>query len=310
MRAVVVKEFGGPGSLELVELPEPKAGPGEVLVKVGAAAIAPADVMVRVGAMVQYGAAVAQGQFGVGIDVAGTVEATGADVHSVSVGDAVIGLQERLDLPLGAYADYMVLEQWAVAPAPAGATMAQASTLPLNATTADQALDTLALDFGGWLLVTGAAGGVGGFAVELARLRGLRVIAQAGTADEQLVRDLGAELFVNRDLPLGPTVRALVPGGADGVVDAANLSVAAMDAVRHGGAYVSLLNAAPQPRRAIRAANMAYHTDGARLRKLSAFASAGALTLRVAESYPLEHAGKAHEALAGGGHRGRLVLVP
>ena len=310
MRAIVVRQFGGPEVLELIDTPVPTPGPEEVLIKVAAAAVAPADVMVRVGAIVRYGAAVAQEQFGIGIDVAGTVEAVGGAVHAVAVGDAVVGLQERMDRALGTYAEYVVLEQWAVAPAPAGASMSEAVTLPLNATTADQALDALDLAYGDWVLVTGGAGAVGGFGIELARMRGLRVVAQAGAGDEKLVRELGAELFVERDEPLGPTVRALVPGGVHGVLDAANLSVAAMDAARHGGAYVSLLNSAPQARRGIRAADLAYHADGARLAKLSAFAGAGKLTLRVAATYPLERARDAHEALSRGGHRGRLVLLP
>ena len=310
MRAVVVKEFGGPEVLQVVQAQVPEPGTGEVLVKVKAAGVNPTDAMQRLGAYVQYGAAVAAEQIGAGVDLAGTVEAVGEGVFSVTVGDEVIGLQERLDRPLSAYADYIVVEQWAVAPAPTGATMAEAATLPLNATTADQALDTLSLGFGQWLLVTGAAGAVGGFAIELARLRGLRVVAQASKDDEGLVRGLGAELFVARDVALGPEVRRLVPGGVGGVIDAANVGVAAMDAVAHGGAYVNLLNSAPQGRRHIRAMNMAYHADGARLRKLSAFASAGKLTMRVAQTYPLQQARDAHERLASGGLRGRLILLP
>ncbi len=311
MRAVVVKEFGGPEVLAIIDTPAPSPGPGEVLIKVGAAAVNPADVaFVRSGANVRYGAAAPQAQFGVGLDVAGVVEALGEGVRAFAVGDVVVGLQERVDLPLGAQAEYMVLEEWAIAPAPAGATMAEASTLPLNATTADQALDALDLAPGQWLLVTGAAGAVGGFAIELAVMHGLRVVAQAGAADEEVVRGFGAELFVLRDAPLATTVRQIVPGGVDGTLDAANQGVAAFEAVRHGGAFVSLLNAAPQARRATRTYNVAFHSDGARLAKLSALAGAGRLSLRVAATYPLEEVAQAHKALEGGGVRGRLVLIP
>ena len=310
MQAVVVRAFGGPDALINVEVPTPTPGPGEVVVKVEAAGVNPADALVRMGAIVEYGAAVAQEQFGVGTDVAGTVEAVGEGVRGLVAGDAVIALQERQDLPLGGYAEYVVIEDWAVASAPAGASMAEAATLPLNATTADQALDALSLTPGQWLLVTGAAGGVGGFAMELAVLRGLRIVAQAGAEDEELVRGLGAELFVPRDVPLSPPVRGLVPGGVDGALDAANVGVAALDAVAHGGAYVSLLNASPQARRAIRTHDLAYHTDGPRLAALSALAAAGHLTLRVAETFALADAAQAHERLAAGGTRGRLVLLP
>jgi NADPH:quinone reductase-like Zn-dependent oxidoreductase len=101
-----------------------------------------------------------------------------------------------------------------------------------------------------------------------------------------------------------------VPGGVDGALDAANVAVAAMDAVRHGGAFVSLLNTAPQARRAITTTNLAYHCDGPRLAELSALAGAGRLTLRVSRTLPFEEAGTAQDELTKGGVRGQLVLVP
>ncbi|MFD5540261.1 NADP-dependent oxidoreductase [Streptomyces sp. NPDC127079] len=310
MRAAVVTEFGGPEVLQIVEVPTPAPGPGEVLVEVAGASVNFADVMVRAGLNVQYGATAARGQFGLGTDVAGTVAALGAGVTKFAIGDAVVGTQERLDRPLGTQAEYVVLEDWELASAPAGTDLVQLATVGLNATTADQALDALALEPGQWLLVSGAAGGVGFFAVELARLRGLRVVAQAGSTDEKLVLEAGAELFVSRDEDLVPTVRRLVPGGVDGAIDAANMAAGTADAVRHGGAFVSLLNSAPQARRQVRTTNLAWHTDGERLTKLAAFAGAGLISLRVAKTFPLEQIADAHQALAAGGLRGRIVLVP
>lgn len=310
MRAVVVRQFGGPEAVQVVQAPVPRPGPGEVRVKVAAAAVNPADVMVRTGALVQYGAAAPAEQYGLGIDVAGTIDAVGDGVRGWAVGDEVVGLQERQDLPTLGQAEYAVLEAWAVAPAPAGVSAEQAATLPLNGTSADQALDLLDLAPGQWLLVTGAAGGVGSLAIELAVSRGLRVVAQAGPDDEALVRGLGAELFVARAAPLGPTVRQVLPGGVDGVLDAAQAGIAAADAVAHGGSYVSLLLQAPGARRGMRMHNLAYHTDGSRLARLSALAGAGRLTLRVAQTFSFEDAPRAHEVLAAGGLRGRLVLVP
>lgn len=310
MRAAVVREFGGPDAVQVVEAPVPQPGPGEIRIKVAAAAVNPADVMVRIGALVQYGAAVPAEQHGLGVDIAGTVDAVGDGVHDWAVGDEVIGLQERQDLPTLGQAEYAVLEAWAVAKAPAGATAEQAATLPLNGTTAEQALDMLGLTAGQWLLVTGAAGGVGSFAIQLAVIRGLRVVAQAGHDDEAFVRGLGAELFVDRDAPLGPEVRRLVPGGVDGVLDAAQAGIAAADAVAHGGSYVSLLLQAPGARRGMRMHNLAYHTDGPLLARLSDLAGSGRLTLRVAQTFPLDGAAEAHKVLAQGGIRGRLVLVP
>jgi NADPH:quinone reductase-like Zn-dependent oxidoreductase len=310
MRAAVVREFGGPEVIEVVEVPTPVPGPTEVVVSVVGASVNFADVMVREGLNVQYGATAPREQFGLGADVAGTVAAVGSLVTRFSVGDAVVGTQERLDRALSTQADAVVLEDWELAPAPEGVDLVDLATLGLNATTADQALDTLALEPGQWLLVSGAAGGVGLFAVELARLRGLRVIAQAGVDDEDLVRSAGAELFVPRDQDLATTVRSLVPGGAHGAIDAANLAAVTADAVRHGGAFVSLLNSAPLARRQVRTTNMTWHTDAGRLAKLAAYAGSGLVSLRVARTFPLADVAEAHRALASGGLRGRIVIVP
>lgn len=309
MRAAVVQEFGGPDVVRIIDVPTPEPVAGEVLVKVVGASVNFADVIVRLGLNVQYGATAARAQFGLGADVAGTVATLGEGVTRFAVGDAVVGTQERLDRPLGTQADYVVLEAWALAPAPAGRDLVQSATLGLNATTADQALDALDLQPGQWLLVSGAAGGVGLFAVELARLRGLRVIAQAGADDEGLVRTAGAEMFVSRDEDLVPTVRRLVPGGVDGAVDAANLAAGSADAVRDGGAFVSLLNTAPQARPEVRMTNLAWHSDGERLTRLAAYAGAGLISLRVDRTYSLADIVTAHEALAAGGLRGRIVLT-
>ncbi|MGW4630802.1 NADP-dependent oxidoreductase, partial [Streptomyces rubiginosohelvolus] len=288
----------------------PEAGRGEVLVKVAGASVNFADVLVREGLNVRYGAVAQRGQYGLGTDVAGTVAAIGEGVTQFAVGDRVVGTQERLDRDLGTQAEYVLLRNWELAPAPAGTDLVQLATLGLNATTADQALDALALEPGQWLLVTGAAGGVGLYALELARLRNLRVIAQAGAGDEELVCAAGAELFVSRDEDLVPAVLALVPGGVDGAIDAAGLAAGTADAVRHGGAFVSLLNSAPMARRKVRMINLAWHTDGERLAKLAAFAGTGLITLRVAGTFPLEKIAQAHQTLAEGGSRGRIVLVP
>ena len=309
MRAAVVKEFGGPEVLQVIDVPIPQPGAGEVLVKVAGASVNFADILVRQGLNVQYGATAARDQFGLGTDVSGTVAAVGEGVTRFAAGDPVVGTQERLDRPLGPQAEYVVLEAWELAPAPARTDLVQLAALGLNAVTADEALDALALTPGQWLLVSGAAGGVGLFAVELARLRGLRVIAQAGPGDEKLVREVGAELFVSREDDLVTAVRRMVPGGAAGAVDAANLAATA-DAVRHGGAFVSLLNSAPMARREVRMINLAWHTDPERLAKLAAYAGTGLVSLRVAKTYPLDQVADAHRELAAGGLRGRIILVP
>lgn len=310
MRAAVVREFGAPERVLIVDEPIPRPDSKQVRVRVAAAAVNPVDTQVRAGKIVGWDAAVPRAQFGLGVELSGRVDAVGDEVAGMSVGDQVVGVVERLDLPFGAHAEYAVLEAFEVAAAPAGIEPVEACTLPLNGLTALQALDALDLRPGQWLLVTGAAGGLGGFAIELARERGVRVIGTGSAKDEAIILGLGAEAFIPRDVVIGEVARRLVPGGVDGALDCASVRVAAMDAVRHGGSFVSVLINAPLARRAIRTTNLAYHADGPQLATLSALASAGRLTLRVAGTLPLEEAAQAHARLEAGGLRGKLVLLP
>jgi NADPH:quinone reductase-like Zn-dependent oxidoreductase len=310
MRAVVVRDFGGPEALEVIDTQTPEPGPGQVRIAVAAAGVNPVDLAVRNGVLVDIGFTLPRAQYGLGWDVAGTVDAVGEGA-GFAVGDRVVGLIDRLDLPLGGYAQYAVLDGAAVGHAPRDASPVQAATFPLNALTADQALDLLGLPAGSTLLVTGAAGGLGGFAVELAVLRGLRVVAVAGPGDEEAVRGFGAEHFVPRGTGVADAVRARVPGGVDGVLDAALLGTPALEAMRGGGSFVAVAHgAAPVPLRGARVRTVWIRADGPRLTALSALADAGRLTLRVAGTFPLEKAAEAHARLAAGGVRGRLVLEP
>jgi NADPH:quinone reductase len=192
------------------------------------------------------------------------IDDIGAAVTRFVAGDQVIGLSDRLDIPLGTHAEFVVLDEDAVAHAPAGVSAAEAATLPLNGLTAAQSLDLLQLEQGGTLLVTGAAGAVGGFSVEIAATRGLRVVATARPEDESLVRGFGADLFVPRSDDLPGAVRALVPGGVDAVIDAAVIGPRALEAVRGGGGYVSVVaGTAPVPLRGTRVLSQWIRADGA-----------------------------------------------
>ncbi|WP_067839486.1 zinc-binding dehydrogenase [Nocardia lijiangensis] len=198
----------------------------------------------------------------------------GVGVTEFAVGDKVIGLRDRLDLSIGTY--YVVLDATALAPAPRGLSAAEAATVPLNGLTASQALDLLDLPPGGTVLVTGAAGAVGGFAVELAAHRGWRVVAHADEADEEFLRKVGAEWFVPRTDDLADAVRELVPGGVDAAVDAAVLGLPALGAVRNRGVFVSVIaGAAPTPLRGITVREQWVATDGSALARLAALAEPG-----------------------------------
>ena len=227
-----------------------------------------------------------------------------------SPGDPVIGLRDVLSTG-GAQAEFVVLDEPATAPAPSSVPLSQAAALPLIGLTADRALALTGLRAGRTLLVTGAAGGVGSLLLQLAALRGIRTVAVAGKSDEQPVRDNGADEFVARTDDLGAAVRAVTPGGVDAVVDAAVAGITAHEALRGGGVFVALVAPfVPPALRAARVVVQEVYADGPRLTELSDLVSAGVLTPPAVEAVPLADVVGAHERLAAGGLRRRLVLVP
>jgi NADPH:quinone reductase-like Zn-dependent oxidoreductase len=219
----------------------------------------------------------------------------------------VIALSDWFTTLVGTQAEEVVLDASAVAYAPQRIAPEAASTIPLNGLTALQALDVLALEPGQSVVVIGAAGGVGGYALELALHRGLAAIGIASPGDEEFITGLGAR-FVAR----GDSLADIVPGGADGVFDAVPIGASALSAVRDGGAFVTILDGKPAPdsERGVRVSSVVVHSDGEQLAYLVALADAGELTMRVADTYPLARVAAAHERFTEGGVRGRLVLIP
>ncbi|MEU9085167.1 NADP-dependent oxidoreductase [Streptomyces sp. NPDC048357] len=297
MLAVVVNEFGGPERVELAEVPVPLPAAGQVRIRVRAAGLNPVDGAVRAGV---FGGA---GQrLGLGWEAAGEIDEVGADVTGHRRGDQVVGLHYGTVKPLGTHAEYAVLDASAVAAAPTTVHAVAAAGLPLAGLTAARAVDLLGLAPGASVLVTGAAGVVGGLAVQLAARAGLVVTALAGAGDEALVRSLGAAGFVPRG--------AAAAGPVDGVLDTAVLGESALGFVRDGGVYVGVIpGAAPAAERGIRVEEQEVAADGEHLARLVALVDAGELTLRVAETVPLAEAPKAHERLATAGVRGRIILT-
>ena len=312
MRAVGITEFGGPEVLHLVDLPDPEPGPGEVCIRVRAAAVNPTDTVLRSGGRAERLKDVGPPHVP-GMDAAGELVRIGEGVRTdLRVGDRVMAIVVPLG-QRGAYAERVVVPAESVARSPVGAIDAEAATLPMNGLTARLALDVLALSPGRTLAVTGAAGAVGGYVVQLAKAEGLRVIADAAPRDEALVGALGADHVVPRGDGYADSVRDVAPNGADGLVDGALLDGLAVPAVADGGrmATVRGYEGAGAPTRGITFFPVfvrTYAREQAKLDRLREQAEDGTVTLRVARTLPAAEAAEAHRLLEAGGVRGRLVL--
>ncbi len=311
MRAVGVIEFGGPEVLQVVDLPEVHAALGEVRIRVYGAAVNPTDTSVRDGARAE---ALRKDPppYIPGMDAAGVIDEIGTGTATdLAVGDAVMAMV----LPTGshgAYRESIVLATDSVARAPAGSTHVEAATLPMNGLTARQSLDQMALDPGQTVAVTGAAGCYGGYVVQLAKVDGLRVIADASSADERLVRDLGADVVVPRGDDIAAQIRDAAPDGVDGLADGAVQNELAVGAVRDGGAFASVRGWTGSGERGItfhRTSVREYDHRGDLLDRLRQQTEDGLVTLRVAAAYAPEDAAEAHRRLEAGGTRGRCVIA-
>lgn len=315
MRAVGVVEYGGPEVLRVLELPDPKAGPGEIRIRVRAAAVNPTDTFVRNGARAEAQRGVSPPPYVPGMDAAGIVEEIGeATPTGVRVGDHVMAVVVPAGSH-GAYAERVVVPAESVAPVPAGASDVQACTLPMNGLTARLALDTLCLQAGQTLAVTGSAGAFGGYVIQLAKADGLTVVADASDEDEPLVSDLGADVVVARGDDVAERIRQAVPQGVDGLADGALLNGLVAGAVRDGGKVVTVRgyrgdDGAGAARgvtfHPIRVADYALRSD--KLEGLRRQVEAGLVSLRVARTFSPEQAPEAHRLLEAGGVRGRLVI--
>ena len=206
----------------------------------------------------------------------------------------------------------MVVPAASVARVPEGASLEAAATLPMNGLTVRLALDRLRLTPGQTLGVTGAAGAVGAYAVELGAREGLRVIAVAAPQDEALVKGLGAEKVVPRGDAAIHGLRDAVPGGVDGLIDAAVLDGAVLPAIKDGGKLATVRGFAGPSERGITIEPVrvtSYLDNHEALDRLGQLAGQRKLALRVAETFPPEQAATAHRKLAAGGTRGRLLIA-
>ena len=308
MRAMLVTAFGEPGTVGDKPRPEPEAG--ELLVRVRAAGVNAMDAMVRAGFMKDF----MEHRFPLtpGQDYAGTVEALGPEVEGFAPGDEIFGAVGKAYLGGGSFAEYVTVNAALASRRPAGLAPEAAAALTTAGTTALVAVDALDAEAGDTIAVVGAAGGVGGFAVQLATLRGFRVVAVTREEHEPFVRELGAiEVLDYRRGDLTSQLRRAVPDGLAGIVDVfhdADGLLALVPAIKPGGTI-----ATPSAM----GAEAAFEGQSVRVRPVRAAVNrAGELahlaaegTLKVPlETLPLDQAPEAVHRQATRGNRGKLVL--
>ncbi|MCX5534553.1 NADP-dependent oxidoreductase [Streptomyces sp. NBC_00006] len=306
MKAISYRSYGGPEVLEYGEIRDPKVGPDSVLVKVRAAAVNPVDRHCRAGHL----DALLDPVFPVipGWDVSGVVVQPGVAVTEFAPGDEVIGYVREDFLSRGTFAEYVAAPVRTLARKPRNLTFEEAAGLPLAGLTALQVLTGgLEVQEGDVVLVHAAAGGVGSFAVQIARHFGARVIGTASERNHDYVRELGGEPVTYGD-GLAERVRALAPEGVDAAFDTVGgetlrvsaellapggrlASIADGDVVGLGGRYCWV------------------RPDAVDLARLTALAEADVVTVHVDETLPLEEAARAHELSESGRTRGKVVVT-
>jgi NADPH:quinone reductase-like Zn-dependent oxidoreductase len=312
MRAAGVIEFGGPEALQIVDVEPEPLGPGQVRLQVQAAAVSPTDTHARSGAYAGRDP-VKTPPWVPGMDVAGVVAELGEGVDHLAVGDSAMGIV----VPFGQHGGYredIVLPGDSVVRSPEGVDAVAAATLPMNGLTARLSLDLMGLQPGQVLAVTGAAGAYGGYVVQLAKADGLTVIADASEADEDLVRGLGADVVVRRGDDVADRIREHFPEGVDGLADGSVQDALVLPAVKEGGAVATVRGyrgdgGGREDLRFFPTMVRKVAEDRAALDRLRQQVEEGALTLRVARTFPAEQAAEAHRLLEAGGVRGRLVLT-
>jgi NADPH2:quinone reductase len=300
VRAIVLNSFTGLDGLELAEVTDPTPAAGEQLVHVRAASLGPWD---RAGADGAFVAAGGSGDFPQvqGWDFAG----------ETSDGSRVLGFVAQPWMGVGAFAEQIAVPSAMLAPLPDSLSFPEGSAIPVCALTARLLVDAAAVRDGDLVLVTGAAGMVGGFALQLAVGRGARVVAAVRDSDADEARRLGAEMTVDTGYELETAVRGQWQDGVDACLDTVGLGAEALVCVRDGGTFVtSVPTAVPSAAREIAPQTVQVQPDADRTAELADRAAAGELTVRVAETLPLERFRDAYTLLQRGRLRGKVVLTP
>ncbi|MEV4439599.1 NADP-dependent oxidoreductase [Streptomyces sp. NPDC049577] len=306
MRAVTQKSFGGPEVLQVTETERPAPLGGEVLVRVHASGVNPVDVAVRSGAYPLLG----EPPFGVGWDISGVVEEAGPGAR-FKPGDEVFGMP-FFPRAANGYAEYIAVPSRQVARKPASVDHVHAAAIPLAALTAWQGLvDAARIGEGQRVLVHRAAGGVGHFAVQIAKARGAHVIGLASAAKHDFVRSLGADEVID----YRTTDYTEVLAGLDVVFDSSSDGVRSLSVLRPGGTLVSIMEhwnrelAARVEAAGRHFAGISVEPDYASLEAIAALVDAGRIRPHVTATFPLDEVAKAHELVGSGRAQGKVVLT-
>jgi NADPH:quinone reductase-like Zn-dependent oxidoreductase len=303
MQAIMVSEPGGPEVMQVGEVDIPQPKPGEVLVRVLAAGVGPWDSHLRSGDWTGKLPYIPGGEF------AGLVEGDTGDEAAFQDGEPVYGYPGLS----GCYAQYVTCPTEQLAPIPTGLSAVEAAAVPIAALTAEQGLtDVLGVSEGDWVLITAAAGGVGHFAVQIARALGATVIGTASPQHHEFVHKLGAAVVVDHNQPDWPDqVRAATDGGAAKVLaSAAPTQAGAASAARDGATIATPVHAAEYPD-ADRVSWQPYNGQprGSRLIRMAPWFDDGSLEVEIAGRYYYQDAAAAHREVERGHTRGKFVLV-
>jgi NADPH:quinone reductase-like Zn-dependent oxidoreductase len=306
MRAVGIERFGGPELLKVLELPIPEPGPGEIRIEIKASGLNPVDYKMRTG-----GIGIPAGQqfpLVLGGEAAGVVESLGEDVDEFEIGDEVYALCFRSP-GAGTYAEYVVAPASCVALKPKRLDFIHAAAVPLAGSTAFQAVcDILQLREGEKFLVTGAAGGVGTFAVQIAKDLGAYVIGIASASDLTYLRDLGVNEVIDYQSGSYPEiVLDRHPEGVDAVLDSLDATLASAT-LKDGGRLASLIGQKPNTFKEIEFFRIAVEPDRETLDLLAEWIDAGRIRVHVNAVLPLEQAGEAQTMLERQHIRGKVTL--
>lgn len=306
MKALTYSEFGGLDAFELRDVDLPHIGPDVAVVRVAAAGINPVDYKIREGYL--------QGLIDTalpaipGWDVAGVIEQAGLDTPEFAVGDRVLAYGRSDVVQHGSLAEFMPVAARTAAKIPDSVSFEQAAALPLTGLTALQSIERSGLSEGSTVLIHGASGGVGSFAVQLAQLRGARVVGTASPANFEYLRGLGAEPVAYGD-ELVTQARAAAPDGFDVILDFAG--GASLDStpglLKTGGTVVSIAD--PRARTDFGGHYMWVRPDAAQLTTLVGLVADGSLTVEIAATFPLDRAIEAYQELEQGHTRGKIVVT-